>query len=115
MAPPAPPPDSPPEVPSDPAVIAELRAQNALLLARNATLLARIAGTATMQVNSSHHQAVKSPGRFAVVNATAPDGVIEGIEDPRYGFALGVQWHPEFLIDPADRRIFEALVAAASG
>jgi len=79
------------------------------------TLLARIAGTATMQVNSSHHQAVRAPGRFAVVNATAPDGVVEGIEDPRYGFCLGVQWHPEFLIDPADRRIFEALVAAAGG
>ena len=50
-----------------------------------------------------------------MVNATAPDGVIEGIEDPRYGFCLGVQWHPEFLIDPGDRKIFEALVAAAGG
>jgi putative glutamine amidotransferase len=79
------------------------------------TLLARIAETDTIQVNSSHHQAVRSPGRFAKVNATAPDGVIEGVEDPRYGFCLGVQWHPEFLIDPADRRIFQALVAAAGG
>ena len=79
------------------------------------TLLARIAGSETIQVNSAHHQAVRSPGRFAVVNATAPDGVIEGIEDPRYAFCLGVQWHPEFLIDPADRRIFEALVTAAGG
>ncbi len=79
------------------------------------TLLARITGATAMQVNSAHHQAVRSPGRFAVVNATAPDGVVEGIEDPRYGFALGVQWHPEFLIDPADARIFQALVAAAGG
>ncbi len=79
------------------------------------TLLARITGSETMQVNSSHHQAVRSPGRFARVNATAPDGVIEGIEDLRYGFCLGVQWHPEFLIDPADRKIFQALVAAAGG
>lgn len=79
------------------------------------TLLARIAETTTMQVNSAHHQAVRSPGRFATVNATAPDGVIEGIEDSRYGFCLGVQWHPEFLIDPADARIFKALVAAAGG
>lgn len=79
------------------------------------TLLHRIAQTESMRVNSAHHQAVRTPGRFAVVNATAPDGVIEGIEDPRYAFCLGVQWHPEFLIDPADRRIFEALVAAAGG
>ncbi len=79
------------------------------------TLLHRIAGRDTMQVNSAHHQAVRAPGRFAVINATAPDGVIEGIEDPRYGFALGVQWHPEFLIDPADAKIFSAFVAAAGG
>ena len=79
------------------------------------TLLHRIAGSDTMRVNSAHHQAIRSPGRFAKVNATAPDGVIEGIEDPRYSFALGVQWHPEFLIDPADARIFQAFIAAAGG
>ena len=79
------------------------------------TLLHRIAETDTMQVNSAHHQAVRAPGRFATVNATAPDGVIEGIEDGRYAFCLGVQWHPEFLIDPADARIFHAFVEAAGG
>lgn len=76
------------------------------------TLLHRIVGTDCMQVNSSHHQAVRDPGRFAVANALAPDSVIEGIEDPRWTFCLGVQWHPEFAIDAGDRRIFEALVAA---
>ena len=79
------------------------------------TLLARVAEAETLQVNSAHHQAVQSPGKFAVVNATAPDGVIEGVEDPRYAFCLGVQWHPEFLIDPADRKIFQAFIAAAGG
>ena len=79
------------------------------------TLLHRITGSGTMQVNSAHHQAVRDAGRFAVVNAVAPDGVVEGIEDPRYGFALGVQWHPEFLIDPADAKIFGAFIAAAGG
>ena len=63
-------------------------------------------------VNSSHHQAVREAGPHAVVNARAPDGVIEGIEDPRQPFCLGVQWHPEFLIDPGDRRLFDALIAA---
>jgi putative glutamine amidotransferase len=43
----------------------------------------------------------------------APDGVIEGIEDPSRPFCLGVQWHPEFQIDPGDRRLFTALIAAA--
>lgn len=76
------------------------------------TLLHRIVGAAQMRVNSAHHQAVREPGPHAVVNATAPDGVIEGIEDRRYRFCLGVQWHPEFHIDPGDRRIFDALIAA---
>ena len=77
------------------------------------TLLWRIVGAATMQVNSAHHQAVLSAGPRAMVNATAPDGVIEGIEDAGYRFCLGVQWHPEYGIDAGDRRIFEALIAAA--
>jgi putative glutamine amidotransferase len=78
------------------------------------TLLARIVGGQTMEVNTSHHQAVRDPGR-GVVNAMAPDGVIEGIEDPTRKFCLGVQWHPEYLIDPGDSRIFAALIAAANG
>jgi putative glutamine amidotransferase len=77
------------------------------------TLLHRIVGSQTMQVNSAHHQAVATPGR-AAVNAMAPDGVIEGVEDASYRFCLGLQWHPEFLIDPGDRLVFDAFVAAAS-
>lgn len=65
-----------------------------------------------MAVNSSHHQAVRTPGR-AVVNAMAEDGLIEGIEDPTQRFCLGVQWHPEFGIDPGDRKIFNAFIQAA--
>jgi putative glutamine amidotransferase len=78
------------------------------------TLLHSIVGTDTMEVNSSHHQAVHDPGAHVVIDAVAPDGVIEGIEDVRYRFCLGVQWHPEFLIDPGDRRIFAAFVQAAA-
>ncbi len=78
------------------------------------TLLHDIVGETTMQVNSAHHQAVATPGLTASVNATAPDGIIEGIEDRRFRFCLGLQWHPEFGIDPGDRRVFHALVSAAS-
>jgi len=78
------------------------------------TLLHRIVGSTTMGVNSAHHQAVRHPGPRAVVNAVAPDGVIEGVEDTGYRFCLGVQWHPEFFIDPGDRRIFDALIAASA-
>ena len=75
------------------------------------TMLHRIVGTAEMRVNSAHHQAIRTPGR-GVVNALAPDGVIEGIEDPAHRYCIGVQWHPEYFIDPGDRRIFDALIAA---
>ncbi len=78
------------------------------------TLLHDIVGAETMRVNSSHHQAVRDPGPHAIVDAVAPDGIIEGIEDRRFGFCLGVQWHPEFHIDPGDRRIFDALIAACA-
>ena len=76
------------------------------------TLLHRIVNATEMRVNSAHHQAVRDPGPHAVINALAPDSVIEGVEDARYRFCLGVQWHPEFFIDPGDRRIFDALIAA---
>jgi putative glutamine amidotransferase len=79
------------------------------------TLLHRIAGTERLGVNSAHHQAVKDAGPGLIVDAVAPDGVVEGIEDPRRRFCLGIQWHPEFEINEADRRIFRAFVAAASG
>lgn len=78
------------------------------------TLLARIIGGTHMAVNTAHHQAVATPGRNAIVNAVAPDGVIEGIEAPGKTFCLGVQWHPEYSVDPADRVIFRAFIAAAA-
>jgi len=77
------------------------------------TLLHEITGTDELAVNSAHHQAAKEVGEGVVINATAEDGVIEGIEHPGYRFCLGVQWHPEYLISPGDGRILEAFVAAA--
>jgi len=79
------------------------------------TLLHRIAGALSLAVNSAHHQAVKEAGPGLVVDAVAEDGVVEGIEDPRRRFCLGLQWHPEFELSDGDRRIFRAFVAAAAG
>lgn len=78
------------------------------------TLLGRITGQTQAAVNSAHHQAVKSVPARVTVNAWADDGVIEGIEDPLRPFCLGVQWHPEYAIDPADTAILRAFVAAAA-
>jgi putative glutamine amidotransferase len=78
------------------------------------TLLHKIVGKNRMQVNTSHHQAVKALGR-SIANAVAPDGVIEGIEAAEYKFCIGVQWHPEYLVDAGDMAIFKAMMAACNG
>ncbi len=76
------------------------------------TMLHRIIGKEEIEVNSAHHQAVREAGNGTVISALATDGVIEAIEHPDYRFCLGVQWHPEFHISPADNRIFQAFIAA---
>ena len=57
--------------------------------------LARLAGSEVVEVNSFHHQSVGLVGVNLRTVATAPDGVIEGIEDVNGRFVVGVQWHPE--------------------
>lgn len=76
--------------------------------------LAEIVPATEMNVNSSHHQAVKRIGDGLRVTAHAPDGVIEALEDPRHPFYIGVQWHPEDLTGEASATsIFGAFIEAA--
>lgn len=78
------------------------------------TKLKQIVGRKELEVNTTHHQAVKKLGKGLIENATAEDGVIEGIESGEHSFVLGVQWHPEFLThkDVFQRKIFASFVAA---
>lgn len=76
---------------------------------------ARTAGA--QLVNSSHHQAIQTPGDNLRISARTPDGVIEAVElDSSAHFVLGVQWHPERTYDlsPFSRAIFAAFVHAAA-
>jgi putative glutamine amidotransferase len=70
------------------------------------------------QVNSSHHQAIRVPGRDLRVTAVSPvDGVIEAVElDSAQHFVVAVQWHPERTRaeSAVSRAIFKAFVDAAS-
>ena len=79
------------------------------------TLLERLTGPGSLQVNSTHHQAVSRPGSGVMVSGRAPDGVVEAIEIDGAPFALGVQWHPEALArnDPRQAAILRGLVRAA--
>lgn len=77
------------------------------------TLLHKIAGVTAANVNSTHHQAVDTVGKGLAVSATAPDTVIECVEDARLPFCLGVEWHPEYGTTELDRQVFTAFVAKA--
>ena len=79
------------------------------------TLLHRIVGRDEMMVNTAHNEAPRRLPPSLVVNAVAPDGVIEGAERPDRRFCLGVQWHPEFFLEDGDPclALFQALVEAA--
>ena len=77
------------------------------------TKLYEITKVEKMFVNSAHHQAVNVLGNGLITNSTSEDGIIEGIENPNLEFCIGVQWHPEFLIDEKDLEIFKALVESS--
>jgi len=76
----------------------------------------RLIDADSCEVNSRHHQAVKDLAPGFTVSATAPDGVIEAIEDPAARFCLGVQWHPEnFWRTGEFRPLFEGFLSASAG
>jgi putative glutamine amidotransferase len=81
--------------------------------------LAGALGDARIQVNSSHHQAVDRPAPGLRISAVAPDRVVEGAEwNSDDWWMLGVQWHPEELVEdekPWDRRLFAAFADAVRG
>ncbi|HEY8256897.1 MAG TPA: gamma-glutamyl-gamma-aminobutyrate hydrolase family protein [Gemmatimonadales bacterium] len=90
------------------------------LLVHNVTLakgsrLASLLDAPSVEVNSMHHQGIKDLASALRPTAYAPDGLIEGLESPNGHFLLGVQWHPEALVerDPRMNRLFAAFIDAA--
>jgi putative glutamine amidotransferase len=82
------------------------------------TEILKQAGEAEVKVNSSHHQAIRTPGDNLKVSAISPmDGVIEAVElDAPNHFVVGVQWHPErsYALSSFSRAIFREFVLAAN-
>jgi putative glutamine amidotransferase len=74
--------------------------------------LARICKKGRLTVNSLHHQAIDRLGAGLRVVARADDGVIEAVEGMNHTWTVGVQWHPEWLIDTQDEMtgLFRAFV-----
>ncbi len=78
---------------------------------KEGSCIARYLGQDDILVNSLHRQAIAKPAPRLQVEATAPDGTVEAVSviDAR-GFAVGVQWHPEYWAetDTPSRQLFEA-------
>ncbi|MFZ2620110.1 MAG: gamma-glutamyl-gamma-aminobutyrate hydrolase family protein, partial [Alphaproteobacteria bacterium] len=77
------------------------------------TKLAALCPITTVHINSHHNEGVASVGPGVIISGRASDGVIEAIEIADHPFAIGVEWHPEMLLDnKIDKSLFEGLVAA---
>ena len=95
------------------ASIPEDRARHDVIVEQG-TQLASVLPAGEYNVNSSHHQAIRKVGEGLRVTAHAPDGIVEGLEDPRHPFYLGVQWHPEDMTgETSASELFAAFIEAA--
>jgi putative glutamine amidotransferase len=78
---------------------------------RSGSLAARAAGAERLTVKSHHHQGVDVLGEGLSATGWEVEGdLVEAVEMPDAGFALGVLWHPE---EDESSRVIEALVETA--
>jgi putative glutamine amidotransferase len=61
--------------------------------------IAAICGRTRMTVNSLHHQAIDRVGAGLSIVARSSDGIIEAIEAKDDRWVVGVQWHPEWMLE----------------
>ncbi|GJM41121.1 MAG: gamma-glutamyl-gamma-aminobutyrate hydrolase [Ardenticatenaceae bacterium] len=80
------------------------------------SLLAKQLGITSTAVNSLHHQGIRRLATQLKATAVAPDNLVEGVEVIDHPYAVGVQWHPENLIQnvPYMLGLFQGLVEAAN-
>lgn len=78
--------------------------------------LSEIIGDDEQSVNSLHHQAIDKLGQGLRPVAYAPDGIVEAVEGIDARWIVGVQWHPEWLVesDPRMLALFKAFGDACS-
>jgi putative glutamine amidotransferase len=78
------------------------------------TRLAKILGRHPRRVNALHQQAIDRVGEHLRVAAVDRNGIVQAVEHQTLPFIIGVQWHPEYLLQlPEQRALFKALIAAA--
>lgn len=81
------------------------------IVVEGGTCLAAVLGPRPARVNALHRQAIDRLGRGMRVAARDRNGIVQAIEHESLPMVLGVQWHPEYLLQvPQQRAIFRALV-----
>ncbi len=75
------------------------------------SIICRVLGKEAL-VNSSHHQSIKRLGDCLVETAWSKDGVVEAVEMKNRKFVVGVQWHPELMIEHNEKmfKLFEKFI-----
>ena len=61
-------------------------------------------------INSVHHDYIDFIPDGLTVSAYSEDGIIEAVEDKKHKFFIGLEWHPEYLMDEDSVRIFDAFI-----
>ena len=81
------------------------------------TLLSDILDSKRVEVNSFHHQVIKTLAEGVTINALSDDGYIEAFHAKDHPFLIGVQWHPESYYNECEtsKKIFEAFINACKG
>ncbi|WP_099159783.1 gamma-glutamyl-gamma-aminobutyrate hydrolase family protein [Virgibacillus ndiopensis] len=79
------------------------------------SLLYRLTGKEMLKVNSRHHQANRNVGKSIQISGNTSDSIVEAIESKDHPFVLGLQWHPESMIDDeSSRKIFQGFIASCN-
>ena len=71
------------------------------------TNLRSILNTNTLKVNSIHHDYIDCELNNLVISAKSEDDIIEAVELPNHKFIIGLQWHPEYLMDDVSEKIMD--------
>jgi putative glutamine amidotransferase len=81
------------------------------IVVESGSCLANVLGPRPVRVNALHRQAIDRLGRGMRVAARDRNGIVQAIEHESLPMIVGVQWHPEYLLQvPQQRALFRALV-----
>ena len=74
------------------------------------TKLKTILGKDRISVDSVHHDYINFEMNTLIPNAIASDGVLEGVELANKDFIIGVEWHPEYIMDDNSYFLFNSFI-----